>query len=79
MHVEWFRDRQGGVVNYPAVQGTILSLVDVLMFKPDTFRVCTQLSSSYIVSPNITAVLNFHNNLAKYNRFLKFLQGWKEN
>ena len=33
------RDRHGGHVNHASVQGTILSLVDVLVFKPDPFRV----------------------------------------
>ena len=36
-------ERQGGTVNHVSIQGTILSFVDVLMFKEDSFRVSLQL------------------------------------
>jgi len=42
--VHVFRERHGDFVNHASVQGTILSFVDVLKYKPDPFRVCMQLS-----------------------------------
>jgi len=40
-----YSERHGGFVNNASIQGTILSFVDVLMFKSDSFRVSLQLSN----------------------------------
>ena len=40
-----FSERLRGFVNHASIQGTILSFVDVLVFKSDSFRVGLKLSS----------------------------------
>jgi len=35
-------ERHGGYVNHVSIEGTILSFVNVLMFKTDSFRVSSQ-------------------------------------